>query len=109
MVPNNWYAIARVKKNTFSARKNPEVNQGAYAYKSGLGQIQWAMVVAGEYSVPEGFEISVQKLSTLLYAGDEFLASPQPARIQEALDVLTCLLNRVGLQTNVENTVVMVC
>ena len=45
LVPNNWYAIARVKKIRLAAhakkrlRKNPEVNQGAKAYELGLDQL----------------------------------------------------------------------
>ena len=44
-----------------------------------------------------------------LYTDDGLLASPWTVRLQEALDILTCLLDRLGMRINVENTVDMVC
>ena len=48
-------------------------------------------------------------MTELFYTNDGLLASPGPARIQAALDVLTVLLDRVGLLTNVKKMVGMVC
>ena len=43
------------------------------------------------------------------FADYRFLTSPQPARLQAEMGVLTGLVDRVGLQTNVNNTVGIVC
>ena len=48
------------------------------------------------------------KLTEILYADNGLLVSPQKARIQEALDVLTGLFDRVCLWNNAEKTVGMV-
>ena len=48
-------------------------------------------------------------LAVLFYTGDGILTSPRPAHLQDALDVLTEMFDRVGLQTNVNKTVGMVC
>ena len=58
--------------------------------------------MAEEESGPEGFGREVQTLAALFYVDHRLLASPWPARFQEALDVLTSLFKRVGLRTNVE-------
>ena len=49
-----------------------------------------------------------KKLASLFYADGILLEYPQPARFQDALDMLTGLLERVGLRTNMANTVGMV-
>ena len=69
----------------------------------------WATVVAGEDVVPEVLGRALQKLASLFYMDYGLLALPWPSRIQEALDVLTGLFDRVGLWTYVEKTVGMVC
>ena len=45
----------------------------------------------------------------VFYANDGIITLPKPARTQLALNVLTGLFDRVGLQTNVSNMVGMVC
>ena len=68
----------------------------------------WEMVVVGEDAGPEGFWRAVQNLFALFCAEDRLLSSPQPARLQEVLDALTVLFDRLGLRTNVNNIVVVV-
>ena len=47
-------------------------------------------------------------MAVLLYVDDGILASPWPARMQEVLDVLTEIFDRVGLRMNMEKMVGMV-
>ena len=47
--------------------------------------------------------------AALLYADDGMVASSDPACLQGAFNALVGLFDRVGLQTNVGNTVSMVC
>ena len=56
------------------------------------------VMVAGEYAGLEGFGRAVQNMDTLFYEEDRLLASPQPARLKEALYILTGLFNRLGLR-----------
>ena len=65
--------------------------------------------MVGEEAGPEEFGRAVQNLATLFYADGGLLASPRPVRIQETMDVLTGLFDRVGMRTNVDKTVGMVC
>ena len=65
----------------------------------------WVTLVAGEEAGPDGFGPAVQWMATFFYANDGLLVFPRPARIQAALDVMTGLFDRVGLQTNVDKTV----
>ena len=51
---------------------------------------------------PEGFGRSVQWMADFFHTYDGLLASPRPARLQAALDVMMGLFDRVGLQTNVK-------
>ena len=70
---------------------------------------QWVTLVAGEEAVPEIFERSVQWLAAFFYADDRLLILTIPSRLQAALDVLMGLFDRVGLHTNVDKMVGMVC
>ena len=47
--------------------------------------------------------------AALLYADDGMVASSDPVWLQGAFNALVGLFDRVGLQTNVEKTVGMVC
>ena len=69
----------------------------------------WVTLVAVEESVPYGFGGAFQWLAALFYADDGLITSPRPARIQAALDVLMEMFDRVGLQTNINKRVGMVC
>ena len=60
----------------------------------------WVMLVAGEEAGLGGFGLAVQWLAAFIYTDDGLLALPRPARLQAALDFLTVLLDRVGLQNN---------
>ena len=63
---------------------------------------QWVTVVDGEEEGPYVFGQLVQWLAPLLYADDGILASPRPNHLQDMLDVLPGIFNRVGLRTNVK-------
>ena len=69
----------------------------------------WDTVVAVEEEVLQGFVRAVQTLYALSYEDDGILSSPTPARLQAALDVLTGLLYRVGIQFVFVNMVGMTC
>ena len=56
----------------------------------------------------DGFDRAIKKLATLFYEYDGLFASPRPAMLQEALDVLTGIFYRVGLRKNVNNRAGMV-
>ena len=71
--------------------------------------LHWATVVARDKSGPEVFRIVVKTRNMKFYADDSLLASPRPARLQEALDVLMCLFYWVGLRKNVDKMVGMIC
>ena len=68
----------------------------------------WAMVVDGEDAWPEGLGRSVQNMATLFYVDSGILTSSHLTRLEEVLDILTVLFDRVGLQTNMEKMVGMV-
>ena len=65
--------------------------------------------MAGEYAGPEGFRRVVQSPAALFNEDSRLLTSLWLARIQEDLELLKGLLDRVGLWTKVDNTVGMVC
>ena len=67
--------------------------------------LHWAAVVDGEDAGSEGFVRAVKKLAAIFYENGRLLGSSQLARLQEALGVLTDMLDRVGLRTNVDKTV----
>ena len=69
----------------------------------------WIALVTGEEAVPEGFRWAVQSLAYFFYTDDKILASPQTDHLEAVLDILTGLFDRVGLRTNINKMVVMVC
>ena len=69
----------------------------------------WVTLVGGEEAGPDGFGWVFQWLASLFYADNGLLALPRPDHIQPALDILTGLFNRMGLQINVNKKVGMVC
>ena len=69
----------------------------------------WEIVVYGGDSDIELFVRVVQNLNALFYTDDVILAYPCTASMQEALEVLVDLFDRLELSTNVEKTVIMVC
>ena len=66
-------------------------------------------MVKVEAVVLEGFFREGQTLTAFFYVDDRLMASQIPARIQEALDVLTGLYDCVGIQKDVINMVGMTC
>ena len=69
----------------------------------------WVTLVAGKEEVPYGFGWLVQWLAAFFYVDSRLLAPPRPTRPQVALSVFTGLFDKVGLQTNINKIVVMVC
>ena len=68
----------------------------------------WVIQVEIEEAGPDGFGWVIQWLEALIYHNDILPASPSPDRLQVLLYVLTGPFNRVGLQTNLDKTVVIV-
>ena len=66
-------------------------------------------VITWEDTGQEYFGRAVQNLAAVFYADDGLPTPPQPDRLQEALEVMMGLLYRVGLRTNVDKTVGIVC
>ena len=58
---------------------------------------------------PDGFGWSIQCLAVFFYADEGLLPSSRPTCLQEVLDFLTGLFDRVSIHTNVRKTVGMVC
>ena len=69
----------------------------------------WVTLLSGEEEVPDGFGWSFQLPVACFYADNGIIALPRTDRLQEVLDVLMELFDRVGLQTNVKKMVGMVC
>ena len=69
----------------------------------------WVVLLTGEEAGPASFRLLVQCLAEFFYANYILLASPRPSRIQAALDVLEGLFYRVGLHTNFNKKVEMLC
>ena len=65
----------------------------------------WVTLVAGEEAVLYGFGQEIQWLAEFFYAYDGLFVFPRPAWLQAALYVLTVLVDRIGLQNNVNKTV----
>ena len=59
-------------------------------------------LVAGEEVVMDGFGPEIQWLEKLFYSDDGLLDFPSLFRLEEALYVLTGLIDRVDLHTNVK-------
>ena len=68
----------------------------------------WVTLVAGEEAVLDRFGQEIQWLAEFFYTYDGLFVLPRPAWLQAALDVLTVLLDRIGLHNNVNKTVGMV-
>ena len=64
------------------------------------------MLVVGEEASPDGFR---QWLAKFFYADNGLLTSSRLAWLQASPDVLLELSNRVGLHTNINKMVGMVC
>ena len=69
----------------------------------------WVTVVAGEDAEQKVFGRAVQRMEVLFYTNGGTLEYPRPEQLQEALVILTGMLNLVGLKTNVTKMVGMTC
>ena len=69
----------------------------------------WVTLFTGKESGPEGFGRAVQWLVEFFYVDNGILDSSELVCLQAALDVLMGLFNMVGLCTNVNNMVGMLC
>ena len=63
------------------------------------------MVVTPIESGTGGLGLTIFDLVYYLYADDGLVSSTRSERLQRSFDVLTGLFDRVGLRTNMENTV----
>ena len=66
-------------------------------------------VITWEDTGQEYFGRAVQNLAAVFYADDGLPTCPQPDRLQEALEVMMGMFYKVGLRTNVDKTVGIVC
>ena len=66
-------------------------------------------LVAENESDPEEFGYTVAEKADFFYADDEIVASANPVCLQWEFYVLINLFERVGLQTNLDKTVAIVC
>ena len=69
----------------------------------------WIAQMLGAEAAEHGYGEELRKILTIFYADDALLASRDPALLQEALDVMVALFERVGLRTNTAKTKVMIC
>ena len=66
-------------------------------------------LVAREEAIPEDFRRAVQCLVALFYKDNGIISYPQPYHLQVEMDVLTGILDQVGVRINVTKVVCMVC
>ena len=64
---------------------------------------------ATELSDATAASLEVGLIVALLYADDAYIASTSRDILQDSMDILTDLFDRVGLRTNTEKTKVMTC
>ena len=69
----------------------------------------WVAVVAATEEGMEGLGLLIWDLAEYFYANNGIVASNQPERLQREFEVLTGLLDRVGLRKNTRKTVSMDC
>ena len=66
-------------------------------------------VVAPTKDGREGLGMSIQDLAAYFYAENDLVTLTQLERLQRVFDLLTGLLDRVGLRKNTKKTVSMAC
>ena len=69
----------------------------------------WVTVVKPTEAGTGGLALTIINLAACFYADDGLVASTQPESLQRAFDALTGLFDWVGLHTNTESMVGMVC
>ena len=71
--------------------------------------LHWVTVVTPTEAGTGGLGLAISDLVEYFYSNNNLVASTQSERLHKEFDVFTGLLYRVGLRTNTENTVGMVC
>ena len=69
--------------------------------------IHWLVLVVEEAVRLQGFDRAVQYMASLLYADDIIIMSTHLELLQWAFDVLTEIIEKVGLKTSMEKMVSM--
>jgi len=70
---------------------------------------EWLRQMLGAEAAAEGYGDFVKVFLALFYADDAIIAHRDPAWLQESLNVLIELFERVGLRTNTSKTKAMIC
>ena len=70
---------------------------------------EWLRQVLGVEAARHGYEDEFRILMAIFYADDALLSSRDPRKLQDALDIIVGLFERVGLRTNTTKTKVMIC
>ena len=68
----------------------------------------WIMVVVEEEAGPDGFSRAVRSLVVLFYTKGGLLESTRIEKLQQAFGALVDLFGRVGINTNIQETVCMI-
>ena len=69
----------------------------------------WAGIVAENKAIPDVFRYMVEYKADLLYSYDCLIASRTMVCLKWGFNVLIRIFKRVGIRTNIDMTVVMVC
>ena len=70
---------------------------------------EWIRQVLGDDEAKNGYGELVRQLLAIFYADDAFIAGRDPVQLQDAINILVELFERVGLRTNTTKTQVMTC
>ena len=69
----------------------------------------WVAMAAATEEGIDGLNLSIQDLVAYFYSDNGLIASTQPERTHQALNILTGLFDKVGLRTNTEKMMSMAC
>ena len=70
---------------------------------------EWISQLVGDEAVSTGLKDAIKILLAIFYADDGYIASRSKEQLQEAIDLLAELFDRVGLHTNTSKTKGMTC
>ena len=70
---------------------------------------EWLRQVLGAEAAATGYGDFVRTFLSLFYADDAIIAGRDAELVQESLDIIVDLFERVGLRTNTSKTVLMAC
>ena len=70
---------------------------------------EWMRQVVGDEAASEGLKDAIRILLAIFYADDGYIASRSKQQLQDALEILVDLFERVGLRTNTKKTKGMTC